>query len=249
MKCIILAAGYATRLYPLTENFPKPLLPVKGKAIIDWLLEDVDLFPEITEHIIITNDRFRKHFETWRFTRHYKKPIHLVSDGSTTNENRLGAVRDLELAVRLLQLQEDALVLAGDNLLNFTLRGFLEYFQERKSSCIMYYMEKDLEKQKKTAIITMDQLGRVQSMTEKPEKPESCWAVPPFYLYTPEDLQRIGEAIAEGCGTDAPGSFAAWLASHSNIYAYPMPGKRYDIGNLETYQHAKDVFHEKPVRK
>ena len=134
MKSIILAAGYATRLYPLTEKFPKPLLPVGSSTILDRLLSDIDAIPDISEHIIISNHKFISHFESWKQKKTLQKPIVLLDDGSTANENRLGAVKDLVFAIESLHIGEDILVLAGDNVLDFSLVPFVMYQKKVSSS-------------------------------------------------------------------------------------------------------------------
>ena len=149
MKSIILAAGYATRLYPLTLTVPKPLLPVKGKPILNYLFDDIDSIEQISEHIIITNHKFIGNFEKWLSIQHFQHPVILLNDGTTTNEDRLGAVKDLSLAASSLRLTDDLLVLAGDNLLDFSLKGFVSFFMQCKTSCVMCYPENNLAKQKK----------------------------------------------------------------------------------------------------
>ena len=242
MKCIVLAAGYATRLYPLTKNFPKPLLPVGGKPILNRLLEDIDTFKEITEHVIISNHKFIQHFEDWRTGQKFLKPITILDDGTVDNEHRLGAVRDVQLGLDCLNTEEDMLIIAGDNVLDFSLSGFVEFMREKNSSCVMCHREESLEKQEKTAIITRDELGLITSYEEKPSIPKGNLAVPPFYCYRNEDVRRIGEAVADGCNVDAPGSFAAWLSRHTAVHAWLMPGKRYDIGDVYSYEAAQEVF-------
>lgn len=242
MKCIVLAAGYATRLYPLTENFPKPLLPVGNKPILNWLLDDIDTFPEITEHVIISNHKFIRHFTEWKENQKFSKPVTILDDGSIDNDHRLGAVRDIQFAVDSLHLEDDLLIVAGDNVLDFSLAGFVAYMREKNTSCVMCHEENELKKQQKTAIITVDENGLVTSYEEKPETPNGNLAVPPFYCYQNQDVKRIGEAIASGCGVDAPGSFAAWLSKQTAVHAWKMPGKRHDIGDKNSYEEAQQIF-------
>lgn len=240
MKCLILAAGYATRLYPLTENFPKPLLEVGGKTILDWLIDDVDVSGEIDEYVVISNHKFAHHFEAWAA----KKPrrITVVDDGTSSNETRLGAVKDIQFAIDALGLPDDMLVIAGDNLLDFSLRSFVKYAKEKKTSCIMRYLEPREEKLHKSGVVEVDGNDRVLSMEEKPAAPRSNWCCPPFYYYTREDAGLVKEGIAAGCGTDAPGSFIAWLCTKTPVHAMEMPGRRYDIGNLESYEAVKREY-------
>ena len=240
MKCLILAAGYATRLYPLTENFPKPLLEVGGKTILDWLLDDIDTAGVVDEYVVISNHKYAHHFEAWAKGKSMK--ITVVDDGTTSNENRLGAVRDIQFAIDQLGLDDELLVIAGDNVLDFSLTGFIRYAAEKKSSCIMRYYEQNTQKLTKCGVVEPDEQDRVLTMEEKPANPRTHWCCPPFYYYTREDAKLVAQGIAEGCGTDAPGSFIAWLCGKTTVYAMEMPGKRFDVGNLESYQRIKEEY-------
>lgn len=244
MKCLILAAGYATRLYPLTENFPKPLLQVGEKSILDWLVDDLAATTDIDEFVVISNHKFAHHFEAWKAGKTMARPcrITVVDDGTSTNETRLGAVKDIQLAVDKLNLTDDLLVMAGDNVLDFSLSRFVEFAKEKNTSCVMCHEENELKKQQKTAIITIDADALITSYEEKPQQPRGNLAVPPFYYYRACDVKRIPEALKDGCGYDAPGSFAAWLSKQAAMHAYRMPGKRYDIGDISSYEHVKSIF-------
>ncbi len=240
MICLILAAGYATRLYPLTENFPKPLLPVDGKPILDWLIEDIDGSGLVERYIVISNHKFAPHFTEW--AQNKSQSITVVDDGTSTNETRLGAVKDIQYAIDLLNLDDDMLVIAGDNLLDFSLQKFVHYANEHKSSCIMRFYEPDEQKLLKCGVVTVDADDRVLRMTEKSPTPETHWCCPPFYYYTRQDAKLVARGIQEGCGTDAPGSYIAWLCKQTSVHAMEMPGKRYDIGNLQTYEQVQKEF-------
>ena len=240
MKCLILAAGYATRLYPLTEKFPKPLLTVGEKTILDWLLDDIETSGEIDEYIVISNHKFAHHFEEWAKTKPYK--ITVVDDGTSTNETRLGAVCDIEFTIEKLHLDDDMLVIAGDNVLDFSLTKFIAYCKEMPASCVMRYYEPSEKKMLKCGVLTVDENDLILNMTEKSPTPATHWCCPPFYYYTKADAARVSDGIAAGCGTDAPGSFIAWLCGQTAVHAMEMPGSRYDIGNLESYEAVKKEY-------
>lgn len=240
MKCLILAAGYATRLYPLTENFPKPLLKVGEKTILDWLLEDIETCGLVDEYIVVSNHRFANHFQDW--ASQHTLPIVVVDDGTSTNETRLGAVKDIEFAMEALGIDDDVLVIAGDNVLDFSLTSFVRYATEKGTSCTMRYYETDEKRLRKSGVSEVGEQDRLLSLEEKPAKPKSHWCTPPFYFYKKEDIRRIHEAIADGCGTDAPGSLVAWMCSHSTLHSMKMPGNRYDIGNLESYENVQKTY-------
>jgi NDP-sugar pyrophosphorylase family protein len=301
MKTIVLAAGYATRLYPLTENFPKPLLQIGKSTILDRMLDDIDGIPEVTEHIVVTNGKFAGIFEEWASGRipspasqvrndtlrqispraslgrndkeadlgrndnspvipsgakeslsvissgaeggvEKSKPVRVLSDGTFTNDTRLGAVCDLVLAIDTFHIDEDILVVAADNILEFSFKGFVEAFREKGTSMIMCHHEPEVYKLQRTGVIEVDGDFKVLQMQEKPEVPVSHWAVPPFYLYRREDIPLILGAIADGCGRDAPGNLAHYLVDRTVLHAWPMPGGRFDIGSLDTYEEAKRKY-------
>lgn len=240
MKCLILAAGYATRLYPLTENFPKPLLEVQGKTILDWLLEDIDKSGVVDEYVVISNHKFARHFRAW--AEKHPLPITVLDDGTESNETRLGAVRDVQFAIDALDLKDDLLIIAGDNLLDFSLTAFISYFQDKNTTVIMRYWEESEAKLHKTGVAVVDEEDRILEMEEKPEYPKSHWCTPPFYIYKSSDVGLVKVGIESGCGTDAPGSFIAWLSTQTPVHAYQMPGKRYDIGNLASYEEVQKNY-------
>ena len=240
MKCMILAAGYATRLYPLTENFPKPLLKVQDKTILDWMIDDIDTLGVIDEYVVISNHKFAHHFDEWAKGKSQK--ITVVDDGTDSNETRLGAVKDIQFAIDKLGIDDEMLVIAGDNLLDFSLTKFISYAIEKKASCIMRYYEKDEKKLLKCGVVTIDENDKILNMTEKSPNPATHWCCPPFYFYTKEDAKLVKKGIESGCGVDAPGSYAAWLSQQVPVYAMEMPGSRYDIGNLESYERVQKEY-------
>ncbi len=240
MKCLVLAAGYATRLYPLTENYPKPLLKVGEKTILDWLLDDIDTIGMVDEYVVISNHKYAPHFEDWAAGKTQK--ITVVDDGTSTNETRLGAVKDIQFAIDKLAIDDDILVIAGDNVLDFSLTEFIKYAKEKNTSCIMRYYEADDIRLTKCGIVEIDDTDRIISMEEKPRQPKSHWCCPPFYYYTKGDTALVQKGIDSGCGTDAPGSFMAWLCGQTAVYAMEMPGKRYDIGNIESYTKVQEEY-------
>lgn len=238
MTGIILAAGYATRMYPLTLNFPKPLLEVGGKKIIDHLLEDGER-SGIERFIVVSNHKFISLFREWA---EGKDNVMVLDDGSVDNEHRVGAVKDIEFAIEKAGINDDTLILAGDNVLDFSLSSFIEYGKKKGTSCIMRHRESDKARLRKTGVVVIDQSDLVLSMEEKPKEPKSEWAVPPFYYYVKEDLPLIKEGIENGCGTDAPGSFVSYLAERRPVHAFLMPGKRFDVGSIEGYEKIRKEY-------
>ena len=242
MKNIIIAAGYATRLYPLTENFPKPLLKVGKRSILERMLDDIDTIEGVDEHIIVTNHKFARIFGEWQSNACYKKPISILDDGTTDNDNRLGAVRDLLLAIEQYHIDDDVMVLAADNILDFSFQGFADYFGLKQSSVIMCHYEPELKRLQRTGVIAVDADWRVLQMQEKPKEPVSNWAVPPFYIYKRSDLPLIRDCLNHGCGFDAPGNLAHYLVDKTVVHAWQMPGSRFDIGSMDSYNEAQRLF-------
>ena len=242
MKVVVLAAGYATRLYPLTENFPKPLLEVNGKSILDYLIEDLDKNDDVNEHIIISNAKFAHIFEEWAEKSNYTKPITVLNDGTTSNETRLGAVKDILFAIEKCNINEDIFVLAGDNLVDFSLNKFIEYAKGMDGSSVIVNYEESVEELRKCGVMVPDENMRIISMEEKPLEPKSNWCVGPFYYYRKEDLRWVKQGIEDGCAVDAPGSFVCYLCEKIPVYAWEMPGVRFDIGGFDSYEDVKKTY-------
>ena len=241
MKTIVIAAGYATRLGELTRNFPKPLLKIGSNTILGRMLDDIDQIPDITEHIIITNHKFAHFFEEWAGDS-WKKPITIVDDGTSTNETRLGAVCDLLFAMEKLNIDDDLLVVAADNLLFFSFQEFVDFAKQKGTSCIMCHEQPSIEKLQRTGVVELDADMKVLGMEEKPQVPKSHWAVPPFYIYLRHDLDLVRHSVENGCGKDAPGNLAHYMVEHTTMHAWPMSAGRFDIGSLDTYYQAIELY-------
>ena len=272
---VVLAAGYATRLGELTKDFPKPLLQIGNSTILGRMLDDIDAIDDITEHVIVTNHKFAPIFEEWVQTPYgfpcvggrlkgiggrYKKPITIIDDGSTTNDNRLGAVCDLLLVLEKTPLthlfrggketgtplkqgeMEGVLVVAADNLLFFSFQEFVDFAKDKGTSCIMCHEEPSIEKLQRTGVVELDDNHRVLGMEEKPQVPKSHWAVPPFYIYLKKDLDLVQHSVENGCGKDAPGNLAHYMVEHTTMHAWPMTAGRFDIGSLDTYKEAIEKY-------
>lgn len=247
---VVIAAGYATRLGELTANFPKPLLKIGQKSILERMLDDIDQIPEITEHVIISNHKFAQHFEAWAKNTHYQKPITIIDDQTETNNTRLGAVCDLLYAMVKLNIDDDMLVVAADNLLFFSFVEFVKFSKAKNGSCIMRHYQPSIEKLQRTGVVVLDEEDKVLNMEEKPKEPKSHWAVPPFYIYLKKDLDLVRHSVENGCGKDAPGNLAHYMVDHTTMYAWEMKRTdgnedepiRFDIGSLDTYNEACERY-------
>ena len=209
-------------------------MKIHGKGVIDWVLDDINSLNIFDEIILVSNHKFISNFYEWKKTKAYS--ITIIDDGTTTNETRMGAVKDIQYAVKQCHISTDTLVIAGDNILDFSLSSFLEYFSCHQTSCVMRYHESSNEKLKKCGVATIDFTDLIVNFVEKPEVPDSEWCCAPFYFFKKQDIARIDDAIIAGCNVDAPGDFIEWLFKQTKIYAMEMPGKRYDISDIESWQ-------------
>ena len=239
MKCIVLAAGYATRLYPLTENLHKSLLVVGEETILDFILQKIEKVTTVDGIYIITNDKFYNQLK--EHTENYSS-VTVLNDGTTSNDNRLGAIADLLFVIDSLHINEDILVMAGDNLFDFELTDFYDFFIKVNGDCITTYKLPRIDDLKRTGVIEIDDYNKVISFAEKPKNPKSNMAVPPFYIYKKETLPLMKKYLDDGNNPDAPGNFIPWLLKQKKVYAYKFSGSRYDIGTVESYERVKFLF-------
>jgi glucose-1-phosphate thymidylyltransferase len=222
MKALILAAGYATRLRPLTDSIAKPLLPVGGRPMVDWILDRIAETSADEVHLV-TNGRFAADFERWAAD----KDVHVHDDGTTSNRDRLGAIGDIDF----VGLDDDLLVIASDNLFDYSLADYESYWRHKGGCCIAVYDVGDLELAKKYGVVDVDADDRVTNFVEKPEHPPTTLCATATYMYTREHAALIPTYLREGNPPDQPGNFIAWLHTRAPVYAYRFPGEWYDIGD------------------
>ncbi|MHB8519517.1 MAG: nucleotidyltransferase family protein [Limisphaerales bacterium] len=248
MKMIILAAGYATRLYPLTLTQPKPLLSVAGKPMIEYVLDNLAPIGGIDRVYVVTNAKFAGHFQKWADGyQAVKPPFHftIVDDGSTDDANKLGAIGDLHLVLTRERVDDDILVVAGDNLFSATLADFGRICRGKKAPVLAVYDVGNLEEIKKYNAITMDDDGRITFFEEKPKHPNSTVTGIALYFYPRTILPLIRQYIAEGNNPDQPGRLVQWLYPRVPVYTWRVPGLWYDIGSRETLEEANRIFARK----
>lgn len=245
MKVLVLAAGYATRLHPLTLTQPKPLLPVAGRPMIDYVLDNLAPIPGIDHVYLVTNAKFSGHFERWSAQyRATKTPLNftVVNDGSTTDDDKLGAIGDLHLVLEREKIDDDLIVVAGDNLFSQSLAPFGEFCRKQNGPVLGVYDAGSLDLAKKYGVVDLDRSGRVLSFTEKPEHPESTLVGIALYYYPRATLPLIRQYVAEGNNPDQPGRLMQWLCPRVPVHAWPVPGIWYDIGSKETLDEANRIF-------
>jgi len=243
MKALILAAGYGTRLYPLTQSMPKALLGVNGKPLVEYILDKIYDIPEINEIYIVANAKFYKKFEDWKINYKFVKPITLINDGSTDNDNRLGAIRDIKFAVESKKISDDLLIVAGDNLFDFDIMGLNNFFKEKKSFCIGLFKISDLSLVHRYSNVRLDGTKKIVDFVEKPPKALSDLIAICLYVFPKQGFSFLGKYIEEGNNTDAPGYFIQWLAKETEVYGYEFGGKWLDIGDIDSYNKAKEGIH------
>lgn len=246
MKVIILAAGYAKRLYPLTENQPKPLLPVGDRSILDHLIDKVRSLKGVSQIYIVTNAKFYSHFSDW-LKKYPGLSCKIINDGTMDNETRLGAIGDIRYVLFKEKIEDDVLILAGDNLFDSGLAHFIDHFQRRGTSVGCFELG-DLKKASSYGVLQLDSTGRVLKFLEKPAHPPSSLISTGIYGYTLQDLLKIESYLSEGGNPDAPGHFLEWLSKRKEVFGYIIEGRWFDIGDLESYRQADDIYHARISR-
>ncbi len=245
MKVLILAAGYATRLYPLTLTQPKPLLPVAGKPMVEYVLDNIAPIGGIDRVYVVTNEKFAGHFQKWADQyRASKKQIDftIVNDHSTDDSNKLGAIGDLHLVINQEKVDDDLIVVAGDNLFNRSLEGFGALCRQKNAPVLGVYDVQSLDLVKKYSSIDLAPDGRITSFQEKPQNPQSTLIGIALYYYPKAVLPLIKQYIAEGNNPDQPGRLVQWLFPRVPVYTWTVPGLWFDIGSKETLEEANRIF-------
>lgn len=244
MKVLLLAAGYATRLYPLTLDKPKPLLPVAGKPVLEYSMDIVGSLKEVDEIFIVTNRKFSGHFERW--SREYKssKKITVVNDLTTSNKDRLGATGDIEFVIEKMGIKDDLMVLAGDNIFMAPLKDFLDFsYSNRPFVSIGLYDVKDIELSRQYGIVSIDENNKVLEFREKPSNPPSTLAAMCLYFFPKEKLDIVKTYLSTDNSQDAPGYFLQWLYRRESMFGYVFRDKKwFDIGDKKSYDDANKAF-------
>lgn len=245
MKVIILAAGYATRLYPLTLTQPKPLLPVAGKPMVEHVLDNLAPITAIDRIYVVTNAKFAGHFQQW--SEHYRATktrleFTVCNDGSTDDSNKLGAIGDINFVLNTQKVDDDLIVVAGDNLFSEKLSDFGKVCREKNAPVLALYDVGNLEEIKKYNSINVDPAGRITFFEEKPKQPTSTLTGIALYYYPRQTISLIKQYIAEGNNPDQPGRLVQWLYPRTPFYTWRVPGIWFDIGSKETLEEANQIF-------
>ena len=243
MKVVVLAAGFATRLYPLTRNCPKPLLDIAGKPVLTRLLDRVLALKDVDEVVVVTNDRFQETFAGWAADYRTSVPLQVLSDGTDTNENRLGAVADMALGMEFLA-DHDApvLVVAGDNLIDFDLGPYAERFGQEQRTLLLVREVPLPVPPARFSEVSVAENGTISDFREKPDDPKSNLSAVCLYFFPGSIRRELAQYASENHNLDAPGYFLEWLHGHHPMGAAPITGPFHDIGNLETLERAREAF-------
>ncbi len=242
MKAILLVAGYATRLYPLTKDMPKALLKIGGKEILTHIYDEIETLENVNEVYVITNHKFYNHFCKWADTLNSTKKITVIDDGTTDEHNRKGAIGDIKYTIDKQDINEDIIVIAGDNFFTYKLKDMYNYYAKVKDNCVCVKEINDLEQLKAFAVASIDENDKIIDLEEKPQNPKSNIAVFATYIYTKSTVPMFEQYINEKNNPDAPGYFVEWLYKRKNVYAYKFQGECYDIGTLKSYETISNLY-------
>jgi len=245
MKCLILAAGYATRLYPLTKDRPKPLLEVAGKPMMDWIMEKVDPLREVDHVYVVTNDKFVGHFQAYADRAEYDTPITVLSDGTKSEEDRLGAVGDIAFSIANLKIDDDLMIIAGDNLFEFDLSSLVARFHKNNGHVIAARDLGDRELAKRFGILAVDKDSRVIDFEEKPQEPKSTLASTLTYIFPKAKLPLVSRFLKECGAKDRAGDYLAWLYQSERLDALVFDEPWFDIGSFDQLEEANRFYKDK----
>ena len=242
MVALILAAGYATRLYPLTLNRPKPLLKIGDKTILDYIMDSLDEVECIHKTIVITNDKFHSHFVEWAAGRKSNSEIRVLNDGTLTEETRLGAIGDINFAIQQENISDEMLIIAGDNFFTYKLVDVYNFYRKHGKDTVVVKEMKDREALKSMGVAIVDEAGQVLEFEEKPQNPRSDLAVYASYLYRRDTVPLFKVYLSQGNKPDAPGNFSAWLCKQKPLLVYRFDGECYDVGTPESYRLVNELY-------
>ncbi|MCA9401221.1 MAG: nucleotidyltransferase family protein [Candidatus Omnitrophica bacterium] len=243
MKVLILAAGYGTRLKEIAKDLPKPLLPVNDKPLMEYIIERVEHINELNEIIVVTNNKFYSQFNDWAQSMRYDVPINVINDGSNSPEERLGSIGDIHFALKHAGIDEDLLIVGGDNLFDFDLKSYSEFAQvHRDSVTIGVFDIHNLEEAKLFGVVALDESQKITSFEEKPLRPKSSLIAMCFYYLPHTTFELMDNYLNSTEKTDKAGDYIKWLCQKIDVYGFKFSGKWYDIGSIEAYQDAQQNF-------
>ena len=247
MKSLILAAGYGTRLHPLTETTAKSLLSLGGKPIIEHILQPILRLPEIDAVYIVTNGKFFQDLAVWQETFDRRRenplpPIHLLNDGTVSNETRLGAIRDTALAIQHFRVDDDLILAASDNIFTFDFQKLIAAFRKTRETTITLHPSEDIHRLRNTGNARIDARGRVVELIEKPSTPKTNLVSPCLYILSRTTLPLVRQYLDTNKNPDAPGHFLAWLVGQTSVNSFVFNEPFYTVGDTSSYEYAQTSF-------
>lgn len=246
MKAIVLVGGFATRLYPLTKDKPKALLPLGGKAVLDYIMEKLERVPEVDEVLVVGNSFFADTFEKWKNEKDYDMKIEIINDDGKDNASKPGALGGLRYALNKKKYDDEIFLLAGDNYFDFELEPFVDFYRQKKAISLLGGKFDDLEYLGKNfGVAELDKNGKMTGMEEKPGVPKSDIGLYAFYLFPKGIRQKLETYFAEGNNPDALGYFVKWLNKSNDIYCYVTKENCFDIGTVDMYNHVNNYVKQK----
>lgn len=243
MKAIILAAGYGTRLHPLTKNMPKPLLLINNKPMLERITDDIKKIKIIDRIYIVSNDKFYRNYLAWLKDYPLKENIFILNDKTTTDSSKLGAVGDINFAIKEAEINDDMLIMGADNLFDFNLKDFISAFK-KKGNIVALKDLKDYSLVSKYSVIQIDKGKKITSFVEKPKNPKSTLIAACIYAYKKEVISLLKKYIKGKKNTDAPGYFVQWLHEQTAVYGFIADGHWFDIGDIDSYKKADNLYRE-----
>lgn len=246
MKCILLCAGYATRLFPLTENYPKALLEIgEGKPLLNYTIEEINHLEEIEEIYLVTNDRFYQAFKDWAERLNNEKPITIINDHTVSNDDRLGAIGDIQYTINSKNIFDDIMIILGDNLFEFDLRKAMDFYYEKKAPVVGGQYENDTDLLTRLGVIEADKEGKIIGFEEKPPQPKGNIKSLGIYIYPKHIVSVLKQYLEEGNKPDAPGYFLSYLYQKEPVYVYPFEGNWFDVGTQEALDEVRELYKNK----
>ncbi|KAF0244804.1 MAG: glucose-1-phosphate [Planctomycetota bacterium] len=246
MKALLLGAGYGTRLYPLTKNRPKPLLNIGRKPMVEWILDRLLPIPGLNGIALVTNSRFAENFEDWRKSYRSPVPVAVYNDGTTSNEDRLGAVGDIQFTIREGKIDDDLLVVAGDNLFEFDVAKMVAFGREKGGPVVCL---KDMQHAgpliSQYSVVTLDANRRITDFEEKPARPKTSLISICLYYFPKATLPLVDRYLASGHNKDQPGWYIQWLVKQVPTFGYVIDGLWFDIGDIDSYDKANEIFEKR----
>jgi len=242
MKAIILAGGYAKRLWPLTKNKPKQLLLVGGRPIIEYIMEKLETQKEINKIIISTNEKFEENFKEWLLGYKSSKNIELIIEPTLSEKNKFGSVGALGYLIKKKSIDEELMIIGGDNLFEFALRDLINYYREKKGDVVALYDLKSIQKAQNYGVAKVDEEMRIIDFVEKPENPLSTLVSTACYMLSTEGVRSILTYLDKGENPDTIGFFIKWLIKRERVFGFAFSGKWFDIGSLESLKEADLIY-------